>query len=251
ILEKASKLNGRGLDSVAVIPERGPGLDPRSIALKPLAGKPVMDWTIDAALEAKRVSRVLVTSPDPDILAHVRDTYGERVTAFERDWHLALPRKSLDETITALFNSLPNERRTFDALTLLFIDSPFRTARHIDSAVDVLETFDCNRVIGVRRLKGALYCHQGRGMVPLRESDLLRQESEEVYRTVGSLMVIRRGHLYRDTNLDRSIGHIELEERAAHRIFSKWSWQIAEAMAERLMAKKSSAKAKVKAIGSA
>src|SRR5262245_20430790 len=50
ILKNAAPENGRRLSSLAIIPIRGPSIDPRSVALRPLAGKPVLEWTIDAAL---------------------------------------------------------------------------------------------------------------------------------------------------------------------------------------------------------
>lgn len=238
ILRKAARSAGEGLNCVAVIPIRGSEIDPRSVALRPLAGKPVMEWTIDAALDAQRISRVLVTSPDAAIEAHVRKTYGDRVVFFSRDWQLALPAKSLDATLTALFEGLPGEWRTFGALALLFVESPFRGAREIDAAIDTLDVFECNRVIGVRHLGGQLFCHDGNGMIPLRGTDLLRKESQEVYRSAGDVMIIRRGHHYRDTDLDNQVGHIEVDERAAHKIFSEWSWEAAEVFAKRLLADK-------------
>ncbi len=51
----------------------------------------MLEWTIDAALNARRISRVLVTSPDAEVEAHVKAVYGDRVAFFNRDWELALP----------------------------------------------------------------------------------------------------------------------------------------------------------------
>jgi CMP-N-acetylneuraminic acid synthetase len=234
ILERAASGNGRKLKSLAIIPIRGPSIDPRSVALRPLAGKPVLEWTIDAALNAGRISRVVVTSPDAEVEAHVRAVYGARVDLFDRDWELALPAKPLDATLTALFDDLPHEWRTFDAVTLLYVESPFRGARYIDAAIDVLDVFNCNRVMAVRHLDRQLYCHQGDGMVPLSSSELLRKESHEVYRPAGDMLVIRRGQFYRDTDKDMKMGHLEVDERAAHKINSDWTWEIAETYAARL-----------------
>jgi CMP-N-acetylneuraminic acid synthetase len=234
ILERASIANGRKLQSLAVIPIRGPSIDPRSVALRPLGGKKVLEWTIDAALEAHRISRVLVTSPDADVAEYVRSVYGDRVSFFNRDWELALPAKPLDATLTALFDELPQECRNFDAVTLLYVESPFRGARYIDAAIDVLDVFNCNRVMGVRHLGRHLYCHKGDGMVPLSRSELLRRESQEVYRPAGDILVIRRGQFYRDTDKDMKIGHVEVDERAAHKINSDWTWETAETHAASL-----------------
>ena len=126
ILEKAAAGRKTVASSVAMVPIRGPALDLRSVALRPLGGRAVLEWTIDAALEARRISRVLVTSSDDAVERHVRAVYGDRVAFYTRDWHTALPDKPLDETLTTLFHGLPDEWRTFDAVTLLFVESPFR-----------------------------------------------------------------------------------------------------------------------------
>jgi CMP-N-acetylneuraminic acid synthetase len=231
---KRSAEAGAGLSSLAVIPIRGPAVDRRSLALRPLGGKPLLEWTIDAALAARRISRVLVTSPDSAVEAHIKAVYGERVGFVPRNWHLALPSKDLDETLTALFDSLPAEWRNFGAVTLLFVESPFRGAREIDAAVDALEVFGSNRVVGVRHLDRQLFCHQGNGLVPLGSSGLLRKESQELYRPAGGILVIRRGQFYRDTDKDLKLGHIEVDEWAAHKLNSDWSWSVAEAHAEQL-----------------
>lgn len=242
ILQKAAQEKADRLKSVAVIPIRGPSIDPRSIALRPLGGRPVLEWTIDEALNSQRISKVLVTSSDRDVEAHVKAVYGQKVYFFRRDWELALPAKPLDQTLTALFDSLPEAWRTFDAVTLLFIESPFRQARDIDAAIDALDVFDCNRVISVRRLASQLYCHEGNGLVPVRQSELLRRESHELFRSAGEIMVLRRGHHVRDTDSDRHVGHIEVDERSAHRIFSEWSWMIAEMHAETIEASRPGAR---------
>jgi CMP-N-acetylneuraminic acid synthetase len=228
ILERARSDNETKLTSLGIIPIRGPSIDPRSVALKPLAGKPVLEWTIDAALNARRLGRVLVTTPDASVEAHVKSVYGDRVSFFRRNWELALPSRPLDPTLTAVFDELPHQSRDFDAVTLLYVESPFRGARHIDAAIDVMDVFNCNRVMGVRHLDRHLYCHQGDGLVPLSRSGLLRKESHELYRPAGDILVIRRGQFYRDTDKDVKMGHFEVDERAAHKINSDWTWEIAE-----------------------
>jgi CMP-N-acetylneuraminic acid synthetase len=233
ILKRSAEAGSR-LSSLAVIPIRGPAVDRRSLALRPIGGKPLLEWTVDAALAANRVSRVAITSPDAAVEAHVRAVYGDRVGFISRNWDLALPSKDLDETLTDLFDTLPDEWRDFGALGLLFIESPFRGAREIDAAIDALEVFGSNRVVGVRHLDRQLYCHQGSGLVPLSSAGLLRKESQEIYRLAGGIIVIRRGQFYRDTEKDMRLGHIEVDEWAAHKLSTEWSWSVAEAHAEQL-----------------
>ena len=216
------------LDCIAVIPVRGRGIEPNSFALRPLADKPLIDWTLEAAITAKRVSRVVVTSPDDKILDHVTQTFGDQVSTVRRDWQLAVMSSPLDLSLTDLFEHIPDDWRTFDALAVLYIDSPFRSARYIDMAIDVLDVFDLNRVMGMHKGSESFYRHGHDGMAPVRFSEDVRDEHQELYRRSGGLFVVRRGHWFRDMDEDKRIGHVELDEAAALKVETKWTWRIAE-----------------------
>ena len=82
-----NRVSSQGADvtASALIPVRGKATDPHSTALRPLGGKALIEWTIDAASKANRVSEVIVSSPDDEVLSHVRATYGDDVRTVHRD----------------------------------------------------------------------------------------------------------------------------------------------------------------------
>ena len=237
IFSKRVKQNKEPLDCIAVVPVRGSGVEPSSYALRSLGGKPLLDWTLEAAISAKRVSRVLVTSPDEEILDHVKTSFPDKVTAVYRDQSLATLSSPLDESLTELFEHLNNDWRTFDAVSVLYIESPFRSARYIDMAVDVLDVFNLNQVVGMYREDASFYHHNGHGMTPVHASENIQNELEDLYRRSGGLFVIRRGHWFRDIAGAPHVGHVELDEAAALKLQSKWSWKIAEMHALELIQK--------------
>jgi YrbI family 3-deoxy-D-manno-octulosonate 8-phosphate phosphatase len=53
------------------------GIPGKNLAL--VAGRPLLDWTVEAALRAACVDRVLVSTDDPAVRAHVRATWPGRV----------------------------------------------------------------------------------------------------------------------------------------------------------------------------
>ena len=234
ILSKQANKNKPPLDSVAVVPIRGHGVEPTSFALRPLGGKPMIDWTLEAAIASKRVSRVMVSSPDLRILDHVSDTFGDKIAVFRRDWRLATFSTPLDESLTEIFEHLDDDWRTFDAVSVLYIESPFRSARYIDMAIDVLDIFNLNQVVGMYRETDTYYQHNGHGMAPVQSSETVRNEHQELYRRSGGLVVIRRGHWFRDISHKSRIGHVELDETAALKVETEWSWKIAEMHAREL-----------------
>lgn len=119
---------------LALITARGgsKGLPGKNI--RPLAGKPMLAWTIEAALAAQAPDRVVLSSDDEDIMAVAR-AHGCEVP-FVRPAALASDTcGSLDVALHAL-DSLDGG---FDTLVLLQPTSPLRLAGDIDQACRVFE----------------------------------------------------------------------------------------------------------------
>ena len=120
---------------LAIIPARGlsKGIPRKNVRL--VAGKPLIAWTIEAALNAKGVDRVLVSTEDEEI-AEVARQYGAEVP-FLRPLKL-----SQDETPTlpvlqnVVFELKNLENFVPDAVITLQPTSPLRTSEHIDDAIE-------------------------------------------------------------------------------------------------------------------
>jgi CMP-N,N'-diacetyllegionaminic acid synthase len=120
---------------LAIIPARGlsKGIPRKNVRL--VAGKPLIAWTIEAALNAKGVDRVLVSTEDEEI-AEVARQYGAEVP-FLRPLEL-----SQDETPTlpvlqnVVFELKNMENFVPDAVITLQPTSPLRTCEHIDDAIE-------------------------------------------------------------------------------------------------------------------
>ena len=203
IVEKQTRANGQRLSAVAIVPVRGSALDPQSLALRPLAGRRLIDWTLEPALGAQRVSDVIVTTPDEEVLCHVAGSHEGRVMALQRERKLALPNTYIEDTLAHALGEYTKDHAAPDAIVVLYIESPFRTARHIDNAIDTLALFESDSVVSVRTDTGVFHQHAGGGLRPLRENRLLRLEREELYREVGQIYATRRSG---GTRGDRSDG---------------------------------------------
>lgn len=130
---------------LALIPARGgsKGL-PRKNVL-PLAGKPLIAWSIEAALAAPTVRRVLVSTDDPEIAEVARQAGAE--VPWLRPVELATDTAtSLDVALHALDRDDPNR----GWLLLLQPTSPLRTANDIEAAAALREP-GVDAVIGVCR----------------------------------------------------------------------------------------------------
>jgi CMP-N,N'-diacetyllegionaminic acid synthase len=119
------------MNVVALIPAKGTSSRIPGKNLRPLGGKPLVAWTIEAALASEVVTRVLVSTECPDV-AMAADEWGAEVLA--RPPELAHdPAEAQDVAVHAV-QWLATARETPDVVVMLLPTSPFRTGRHIDEA---------------------------------------------------------------------------------------------------------------------
>jgi CMP-N,N'-diacetyllegionaminic acid synthase len=114
---------------LAVITARGgsKGL-PRKNVLA-LAGKPLIAWSIDAALGARSVDQCIV-STDDDEIAEVSRRYGALVP-FKREAALASDTASSMDVLFDALRRVPG----FDIVVLLQPTSPLRTRDHVEAGL--------------------------------------------------------------------------------------------------------------------
>ena len=127
---------------LAIIPARGGSKRlPRKNVLE-LAGKPLIGWSIEAALKSKYIDHCIVSSDDEGILSIAND-FG--VITIKRPHELATDKAtSFDAIKHAIENS-----DAYDYTILLQATSPLRTAKHIDEAIELLISKHADAVISV------------------------------------------------------------------------------------------------------
>ena len=119
---------------LALIPARGgsKGIKDKNITL--LAGKPLIAYTILAALKSKYIDKVVVTTDDERI-AQVSLSYGAEVP-FMRPSELAQDNSKTIDVVVHALNTLKHSNEHFDAVVLLQPTQPLRNDKDIDAAIE-------------------------------------------------------------------------------------------------------------------
>lgn len=115
------------------------------------AGKPLIAWTIEAALASSNIDRVLV-STDSKQIAAVAERYGAWVP-FLRPAQLADDESSVVDVIKDVLARLSADAYEFDYVLLLQPTSPLRTTTHIDEAISkyfATKTTDADALVSVK-----------------------------------------------------------------------------------------------------
>lgn len=120
---------------LGVIPARGGSKGILNKNIKILKNKPLIAYTIEAALQSK-LNKVLV-STDSKKIAKVSESYG--VEVIKRPFELA---KSSTPTLPVIQHALLKIKESFDAVMTLQPTSPLRKVNHIDEAIKL---FNANK----------------------------------------------------------------------------------------------------------
>ena len=187
------------MNVLGVIPARGGSKGVPGKNIKPLAGKPLIAWTIDAAKQSKLLTHCIV-STDSEEIAEVSKKHGAQVP-FIRPADLATDSARAIPVIQhALKEMEDREGITFDAVMMLQPTTPFRTAEDIDNAIQLLSDTGADSVISVVDVEG----HHPARMKFMKGNQLIdpdyceeyenqpRQELEPMYLRNGMIYLTRR-----------------------------------------------------------
>lgn len=135
---------------LAFIPARGSskGLPGKNARL--LAGKPLLAWSVEAAVKAARVTRIIVSTEDEN-LADIARRHGAEVP-FLRPDDMARDDSLIGEALQYTLKRLKEEEGyTPECVLELYPTHPFRTPALLDFlATKLLE--ECNEVVTMREL---------------------------------------------------------------------------------------------------
>lgn len=129
---------------LAVVAARGGSKGLPGKNLLALAGRPVVAWSILAALASRFVDRTIISTDDPAIAEAAREAGGE--VPFLRPADLATDDATIHDT---LIHALDQVGAGFDYAVLLQAASPMRTAADIDRAIETCIDADAPACISV------------------------------------------------------------------------------------------------------
>ncbi|WP_411348133.1 cytidylyltransferase domain-containing protein [Paenibacillus sp. WLX2291] len=182
---------------LAIIPARGGSKGLPGKNLIPLCGKPLIQYTIEAALQSNCIKEIVVSTDDEKI-AKVAQQAGATVP-FIRPAELATDEaKSIDVMIHAVKYYEQTLQKVFDYIVLLQPTSPLRSAQDIDQAFIDFQYYNADSLQSVslcdhhpyllREMNDGVlypYLHQ-------EPSHLRRQDLQQVYMLNGAIYIMKR-----------------------------------------------------------
>ena len=134
------------LDIVAIVPaRRGSKRLPRKNTL-PLAGKPLIQWTLDAVKASATADLIVVTSDDEEVL-NIAASNG--VMTILRPDYLASDAAATVDVVLHVLDTLKAKNLSAKRVMLLQPTSPLRRAEHIRAAIKRMDEVGASSIISV------------------------------------------------------------------------------------------------------
>ncbi len=130
-------MNGRKL---AIITARGGSKRIPRKNIKEFCGKPILCYSIEAALESESFDEIMVSTDDPEI-AGVALKAGASVPFF-RSEEMSGDFASTDDVIMEVLTEYQKNGAEFDAFCCIYPTAPFLTGKRLKTAMDLLDTAD-------------------------------------------------------------------------------------------------------------
>lgn len=180
---------------LGIVPARGGSKRVPRKNVRPLGGKPLVLWAIEAALAAKQLARVVLSSDDDEVLAlgarHADVLCLRRPDDISTDTAPAIDYVRHAERELALRGEAP-----FEAVAIVQPSSPFTEPTDVDTGVTLLEQSGADSAVSVMQLDHAIHPLklkrlEGDKLLPFLEEERGRMSDHQLPK-----LFVRNGSVY-------------------------------------------------------
>lgn len=193
------------LQVLAVIPARGGSKGIPRKNLRPLAGKPLIFYSIRACQLAKGVTDVLVTTDDEEI-ALISQRFGAKIML--RPESLATDHITIDPVIIHAVNQLALDGKQYDYILTVQPTSPLIKAADIDAAIDTIKSdTTIDTLISAQEDRHLRWTNKENKFIPEYEKRVNRQQLPPSFKETGAILLCKTANLLSGS---RVFGNIHL-----------------------------------------
>lgn len=211
--------------NVAFIPVRGGSKSIPLKNIKEIAGRPLIYWTLKAAVECSDIDAVYVATDSEKIRRKVTEFNFEKVKVIERSEHTATDYATTESSMLEFA-----EKYKFENICLIQATSPLLTAQDLISGFEVFKTADS--VLSVVRQKRFVWKKIQDFYKPLNydyEARPRRQEFEGFLVENGAFYITGRENLLKSKcRLSGNIKAVEMPEETYFELDEPSDWLIVE-----------------------
>lgn len=229
---------------LGIIPARGGSKGVPRKNIRPLAGRPLISHTIETALQARSLDRIIVSTDDREI-AEVARQAGAETPFLRPQEHATDTASSISVVHHALAWLSQHEGYHPDAVAIMPPTSPLRTVQQVDATVDLLWTSGLDSALTVTPVRDHpyfIYSCENNGrmkeLIEMKNKPLRRQELPTYYTHSQSVIVSRSSFFHSSTgqaplfNFSSAAG-LEIDRESALDIDTPADFEFIEKILER------------------
>ena len=218
--------------TLAIITARGGSKRIPRKNIKEFNGKPIMAYSIEAAVGSGVFDKVMVSTEDEEI-AEIGKHYGAEVP-FYRSEQTAGDFATTTDVLNEVIAEYEKRGEKFDIIACIYPTAPFITSERLKNAVEMLKNSDAESLIPVVRFsfppQRAMEIQDG--LLVFRQPEYMNSRSQDLtphYHDVGQFYVFRtEGFKKNQRIMAGKILPIELPETEVQDIDNPVDWQLAE-----------------------
>jgi N-acylneuraminate cytidylyltransferase len=228
--------------NIAIIPARGGSKRIPRKNIKEFLGKPIIAYSIQAALESNLFDEVIVSTEDKEI-AEIAKSFGASVP-FLRSAENSDDYATFSDVLLEVSHQLKTAGVDFENICLILSTAPFVTSSKL---IDSFKIFDTERFDSLYPVLEFSYPIQRslvrneKGLIQMAQPEHLRTRSQDLekhYHDAGQFYWIKQNALEKEKSLmTTNTGMIELSQLEVHDIDTPDDWANAEIKYQILHAK--------------
>lgn len=224
---------------VAIIPARGGSKGVPRKNIRTVAGRPLIEWTLEQAKSIDWIDRVIVSTEDSEIANAAKNANAEV--------HLRLPDHAQDESLVIdavrhLIDTEAQRGEYADVFLLLEPSSPLRSSREIRESIELVvnDKFDSTATFSPAKLnphRAWTIDETGvRQFLPVSVTGARRQSLPAAYQLNGNVYCFRKSRMPEDTRsiLFGNIGAVMTTKERGYEIDDPVDLIIVETLLERI-----------------
>lgn len=224
--------------NVAIIPARGGSKRLPNKNIKLLAGKPLIVWTIEAAIDSQIFDMILV-STDSESIADIARKAGA-IVPFIRPAELASDIATTNDVVSHAVEWIEMKHGEVSRITILQPTSPLRKKYNIVEAHELYERNNALSIISVCQMDHSIQLcnklpknHSMSGFIR-KESNVRGQDLEPYHRINGAIYIFDRGFVGALSEIydERSFAYV-MEQHESIDIDQQLDFEIAEVIMSR------------------
>ena len=212
----------------ALIPVRGREFDESCLSVEKIKKKPIIFWSIEAALKAKSIKKIILSTGDIDLIRLVKKKFRNKIYYHLRDKKFLYENTSYLDMIPSVVEKTTKIKPK--NVIVLNIECPFRESFYIDKAIYSQIYYKSDRTVAVQAENSGQFYKYGKNgleIISNNKYDSLRAEKKYVFTECGGIEVLNFKKLKKKKSMETT-SHILMDKKSGFVIRDDFDLKIAQ-----------------------